>query len=101
MTQTNNDHVLLDPIDIMAQTQEKIERRIKAHQRVLLVSRSAYDPNPISVVTLTHAYKRFATGYTYVKVSGVKIPYTLNYVDLLSHSFADTSHWENGDSIYD
>lgn len=92
---------IIDPIDRMERMRVKVIRRIKDHQRALLVSKSAYDPNPVSVVTLTHAYKRFATGYIEVMINGAKIPYTLNYVDLLDHEFAETSHWENGDSIYD
>lgn len=92
---------VLNPIDRMARIRVKVSRRINDHQRALLVSNSAYDPNPVSVATLTHAYPRFATGYIEVKINGVKIPYALNYVDLIDHAFANTSHWENGDSIYD
>lgn len=88
-------------IDRYARTRELIEKHMENGDRALIIDRSVYNPDPAVVVTFTKTFPRFAIGYIKIRSTSKKIPYTLNYATLIAHDLDDTSHWENGSSIYE
>lgn len=73
---------------------EALRNKMDKHQRVLLVSSDIYSPQPTAVVTITALYNNFASGYVLNKLSGDKIPYTINYYSLIANDFSIESSWE-------
>lgn len=55
----------------------------EANKRLLIVSRDVHMPQSASVVTIDKVMSNFAMCYTYNKLTGIKMAYTLNYGDLL------------------
>lgn len=58
---------------------ERLNTLIKNNTRILIKTKETQYPQNCAVVTLTKTYPRFALGYVENRVTGVKIPYTLNY----------------------
>lgn len=73
--------------------------------RLLLVTKDRYYSNPASVITIDKLYNNFALGHLTNRLSGDKIPYTINYYSLIAKDdnyrlFRDESSFEDGTSIY-
>ena len=63
--------------------QKDMQHYIDKNLRLLIYKDDNTSNQNAVVVTLTRAYPRFASGYTYNKLDGTKTPYTVNYSALV------------------
>lgn len=91
-------------IDRKKVVRDFLAKQIKEGNRLLLVTIDRYNANPAAVVTIDRLYKNFALGHITNRLSGVKIPYTINYYSLIAKNniyktYRPESQTENGDLV--
>ncbi len=91
----------MDTFSQIIDLKERLQKHIDKHQRALIVDRGIYTPDNATVVYFTKLYPHFMKGYTLVKRTGVKIPYTLTYNQIIAHDFNEESQWEDGSKLWD
>lgn len=74
----------------------KLEKLQAEHKRLSIMMESYLSPQSVVVVEIAKIYDRFALCYSTNRLSGVKIPYTLNYSMLLSRGSKDDVRVEHG-----
>lgn len=67
---------------------QKLQEQMDSGKRMMLVSNDVYTALPTAVVTIVKLYDNFAQGYVLNKLSGVKIPYAINYYSLIANQNA-------------
>lgn len=88
--------------DVYQEYQDKFDKHIQNGDRAFIYRSKAKTPNSTAVVTFIETYPRFARGYVVNKLSGVKIPYTLNFCNLITKDvYNPESCWSDGSSLWE
>lgn len=81
-----------------------LAKQLDEGNRLLLITIDRYNANPAAVVTIDKLYPNFALGHLTNRLSGAKIPYTINYYSLITKNisyktYRPESQTENGDTF--
>lgn len=88
--------------DAYQEIRDKVDKHIEAGDTAFIYRAKTKTPNSTSVVTFIETYPRFARGYVENKLTGVKIPYTLNFCDLIGEgNLKPESCWSDGSSLWE
>lgn len=88
--------------DVYQDYQNKFDKHIQNGDKAFVYRSKAKTPNSTAVVTFIETYPRFARGYVVNKLSGVKIPYTLNFCNLITEGvYNPESCWSDGSSLWE